>query len=130
MCNWFLIKFSTFSNNYSLMQNRQNLCISKCAKLLFIFLLMQHCERKDVLRRMKITKLLKCMVMGKVHLLFRGILVTIIAQSRGLSTTVRVEERKEKRKPFRKLSNREIDRIKKKIVKRPLSTSKDLFSSI
>ena len=40
-----------FSNNYSLMQNRQNLCIFKCAKLLCISLLMQHCERKEVLRR-------------------------------------------------------------------------------
>ena len=85
---------------------------------------MQHCERKEVLRRMKITKLLKCMVMAKVHLLFRGILVTIIAQSRGLSTTVRVDERKEKRNPFRKLSNREIDRIKKKIVKRSSRTTR------
>ena len=68
--------------------------------------------------------------MAKVHLLFRGILVTIIAQSRGLSTTVRVEERKEERKPFRNLSDRKIDRIKRKIVKRPLGTSKDLFNSI
>ena len=76
---------------------------------------MQHCERKEVLRRMKITKLLKCMVMAKVHLLFRGILVTIIAQSRGLSTTVRVDERKEKRNPFRKLSYREIDELRRKL---------------
>ena len=91
---------------------------------------MQHCKRKEVLRRMKITILLKCMVMTKVHLLFIGILVTIIAHSRDLSTTVRVEERKEERKPFRNLSNCEIDRTKKKIVKRPLGTSKDLFNSI
>ena len=58
------------------------------------------------------------MLMAKVHLLFRGILVTIIAKSRGLSTTVRVEERKEERKANSKvLSNREIERIKEKVVK-------------
>ena len=70
------------------------------------------------------------MLMAKVHLLFRGILVTIIAKSRGLSTTARVEERKEERKSFRNLSDRKIDRIKRKIVKSPLGTSKDLFTSI
>ena len=100
------------------MKNRQNLCIFKCAKLLCIVLLMQHCERKEVLRRMKITKLLKCMVMAKAHLLFRGILVAIIAQSRGFLTTVRVEERKEETKSFRKLIVREIERIKKKICEK------------
>ena len=35
------------------------------------------------------------MVMAKVQLLFLGIWVKIIAQSRGFSTTVRVEERKD-----------------------------------
>ena len=70
------------------------------------------------------------MTMTKVLLLFSGIWVAIIAKSRSFSTTVRVEERKEERKPFRNLSDRKIDRIKRTIVKRPLGTSKDLFTSI
>ena len=55
------------------------------------------------------------MTMTKVLLLFSGIWV---AKSRSFSTTVRVEERKEERKANSKvLSNREIERIKKKVVK-------------
>ena len=50
--------------------------------------------------------------------IFSGIWVAIIAKSRSFSTTVRVEERKEERKANSKvLSNREIERIKKKVVK-------------
>ena len=58
------------------------------------------------------------MTMTKVLLLFPGIWVAISAKSRSFSTTVRVEERKEERKANSKvLSNREIERIKKKVVK-------------
>ena len=38
--------------------------------------------------------------------------------------------KKREEKPFRKLCNRDLNRIKREVVRRPLASSKDLFTSV